>query len=172
MPDDIREASATVLDTIFKDAGVPQADPRLTHINRVETLETIPSTSSWSAAPISSSPMIGLSGPSLDILNQQLIKPTKEQEAEQLFSLTADQYNGVTSQDFFREPEPSSTSSSSQGRRNLGLSLAAMRENSKSSAAEVYTRSLMWDKVPAEVVRDFAKLVADANRHDTPDGAE
>jgi hypothetical protein len=102
--------------------------------------------------------MVGLSGSSLDVLNHQLVQPTKEQEQEQLFSLSADQYNGVISQDF-GEPEPSTSS----GRRNLEESLAAMRSNNKGSAAEVYTRSLLWDKVPAEVVRDFAKLVAESN---------
>jgi hypothetical protein len=103
--------------------------------------------------------MVGLSGSSLDVLNHQLVQPTKEQEQEQLFSLSADQYNGVISQDFGREPEPST----SRGRRNLEESLAAMRSNNKGSVAEVYTRSLLWDKVPAEVVRDFAKLVSESN---------
>lgn len=115
--------------------------------------------------------MIGLSDSSLDILNQQLIAPTKEQEAEQLFSLSADQYNSVTSQDFGRVPE---TSSSSHGRPNLEASLAAMRaeSNNKRSVAHVYTRSLLLDKVPAEVVRDFAKFVAAHNQQDaSPDGA-
>ncbi|KAI9894169.1 MAG: hypothetical protein M1814_004023 [Vezdaea aestivalis] len=169
MPDDIREASATVLDNIFKDAGVQQAPAHLptASLSRIESMEPAPSShASW---PSSSSTFVGLSGSSLDILNQQLVKPSKEQEAEQLFSLSADQYNGVTSQELHRAPE---TAPASQGRRNLGASLAAMRANGKPSVAEVYTRSLMWDKVPSEVVRDFAKLVAECNRQESPDDAD
>jgi hypothetical protein len=159
MPEDIRVASAAVLDNIFKDAGVQQGDPRLT-LNRVESLEPAPSNTAWPAPKntLTAAQMVGLSESSLDVLNHQLVQPTKEQEQEQLFSLSADQYNGVISQDF-GEPEPST----SRGRRNLEESLAAMRSNNKGSAAEVYTRSLLWDKVPAEVVRDFAKLVSQCN---------
>jgi len=39
--------------------------------------------------------------------------------------------------------------------------LASMR-NSKPSAAEVYTRSLLWDRVDAEVVRRFAAFARQA----------
>ena len=39
-----------------------------------------------------------------------------------------------------------------------------MRGNSnKGSAADAYTKSLMWDEVPANVVRDFARLVGERN---------
>jgi len=38
-----------------------------------------------------------------------------------------------------------------------------MRRDSKESAAEVYTRSLLWDQVPADVVRDFARMVGQHN---------
>ncbi|KAI9819478.1 MAG: hypothetical protein M1827_006926 [Pycnora praestabilis] len=163
MSDDIRQASATVLDSIFKDAGVQPSDPPLNTANRVEALEPAPSGTSWplmDKTTLTADEMAGISGSSLEALNHQLIAPTKQQQQEQIFSLSADQYNGVTSQDFLREPEPTSTS---QHRRNLGESLAAMRSNHKESAAEVYTRSLMWDKIPTEVVRDFAKMVSECN---------
>jgi hypothetical protein len=152
MSDDIRAASATVLDTLYKDAGVQQADPRLS-VNRVDSLEPAPSGAAWPLP--SSNHMVGL-GSSLDALNHQLVQPTKQQEEEQLFSLTVDQYNSVTSGDFGGEPE----TSTSQGRRNLEERLGAMRSSNKASVAEVYTRSLMWDKVPVDVVRDFAALVS------------
>jgi hypothetical protein len=35
-----------------------------------------------------------------------------------------------------------------------------MREARGSSAAEVYTRSLLWDTVPEDVVRAFKRAVA------------
>ncbi|KAI9713312.1 MAG: hypothetical protein M1812_006671 [Candelaria pacifica] len=171
MSDDIRAASATVLDNIFKDAGVQPSDPRLNTVNRVEALEPGPSNTAWPAprTTLTAAELVGITGSSpLDVLNhQQLTAPTKEQEQEQLFSLSVDQYNGITSQDFLREPEPPSTS---QHRRHLGESLAAMRANRGESAAEVYTRSLMWDKIPTEVVRDFAKMVEHCNANSRADG--
>ncbi|KAI9831894.1 MAG: hypothetical protein M1819_004616 [Sarea resinae] len=159
MPEDIRAASATVLDNIFKDAGVQPSDPRFSAVGRVEALEPGPSGTSWPVPnpTMSGTDRNGMAGSTLDILHHQLSAPTKEQEGEQLFSLSADQYNGVTSQDFLREAEPST----SPHRRNLGETLAAMRRDNKDSAAEVYTRSLMWDKIPTEVVRDFAKMVSE-----------
>ena len=162
MPDDIIAASATVLDNIFKEAGVQQSDARVVASNRVQSVDSSPSDGTWLASKTSQTPqsMVGLSGSSLGTMSHQLLRPTKEQEQEQLFSLSVDQYNGVTSQEFLREPEPSGVS---QGRRNLGASLAAMRDEHQASAAEVYTRSLLWDTVPAEVVREFAKFVSDSN---------
>ncbi|KAI9809047.1 MAG: hypothetical protein M1825_002336 [Sarcosagium campestre] len=170
MPEDIRAASATVLDNIFKDAGVQHSDSRLPSAgSRVQTMEPVASNLAWVDASASTTGaqdmMTGLGGPSsLDVLSERFVQPTKEQEQEQLFSLSADQYNGVTSQDFLRKPEAPSTS---QGRRNLVAGLNALRNNNnnngKDSAAEVYTRSLMWDKVPKDVVRDFAKFIADSN---------
>ncbi|KAI9880319.1 MAG: hypothetical protein M1830_004198 [Pleopsidium flavum] len=165
LPDDVRAASATVLDTIFKDAGVqPSRDSRLAFSNRIEALEPTPSSTAWPSAKttLSAAEIAGLSRSPLDALHRQLVDPTKEQIGEQLFSLSAEQYNGVTSQDFINEQQSPPTSS--QHRRNLGEALAAMRNNNnKDSAAEVYTRSLMWDKVPAEVVRDFARMVTECS---------
>lgn len=165
LPDDVRAASATVLDTIFKDAGVqPSVDSRLAFTNRVEALECTPSSTAWPSAKttLSAAEIAGLSRSPLDALHHQLVDPTREQIGEQLFSISAEQYNGITSQDFINEqqaPPPAS-----QHRRNLGEALAAMRNNNiKDSAAEVYTRSLMWDKVPAEVVRDFARMVSECS---------
>jgi hypothetical protein len=128
--------------------------------------------------------MVGLTASSLDVLQRQLVQPTRAQEEEQLFSLTASQYGNVvlpSTDACFDDgmpcaaPAPSSSSAAataaasggvmSQGRRELGAGLAAMRNRHKSSAAEVYTRSLLWDKVPAEVVRDFARTVAASNSH-------
>lgn len=173
MPENIRVASATVLDNIFKDAGVPQQDPRLGMATRVEALEPGPSSSAWSGAQMISggttvggnnNNLIGITSSSLDVLQHQLTRPTKEQEEEQLFSLTADQYSGVVSADAYGEPE--SMSMSHGPPRDFGL--AAMRGDNqhKHSAAEVYTRSLLWDKVPAEVVREFARFVADSAAYD------
>ncbi len=157
MSDDVRAASATLLEDIFKDAGVPQTSAVS------EAVAPRPSGNSWSTAPVQSMgghEMVGVTSSALGELADHLAQPTEEQNHEQLFSLSAAQYNGLTSQDFLHHAPQRSTS---QGRRNLAETLAAMRANSKKSAAEVYTRSLLWDQVPAEVVRNFAKMVSESN---------
>lgn len=169
MNEDIRAASTTLLEDIFKDAGVQQAASGIS-----EAVAPLPSGGSWSSNPVASmggSEMVGVTQSTLGDLADRLAQPTEEQNHEQLFSLTAEQYNGLTSQDFLQNAPKRSTS---QGRRNLGETLAAMRSNKKESAAEVYTRSLLWDQVPSEVVRSFAKMVSEANsqnRQDTEDCA-
>ena len=158
MSDDVRAASATILEDMLKDAGVPQTASGVS-----EAMAPLQSGASWSTSHVPSMgghDMVGVTQSSLGDLADSLAQPSEEQVNEQLFSLSAAQYNGLHSQEFLQNAPARSTS---QGRRNLGESLAAMRSNSKNSAAEVYTRSLLWDQVPSEVVRNFAKLVSECN---------
>ncbi|EHK99268.1 hypothetical protein M7I_4877 [Glarea lozoyensis 74030] len=164
--DDVRAASATLLEDIFNDAGVSQA------ASGVQAMAAVPSVSAnaWSAAPMPAmggSEMIGVTPSVLGDLSDTLTRPSEEQNNEQIFSMSAAQYNGLTNHDFLQNTPQRSTS---QGRRNLGETLAAMRANSKKSAAEVYTRSLLWDQVPSEVVRNFAKMVSLSDAHEQQDG--
>ncbi|GME22234.1 Basic-leucine zipper (bZIP) transcription factor [Neofusicoccum parvum] len=171
MPEDVRAASASVLDSIFKDAGV-EPSAQSAHnllVNRVEALEPTPSGSAWPKPTLSGAEFASISqstgNPHFDQLHAQLTQPTKEQEAEQVFSITPSQYNSLTSTDFGRRDEgtPPATPTS-QHRRNLAESLAAMREERKGeTAADVYTRSLLWDKIPTEVVREFKRMVEDTS---------
>lgn len=95
----------------------------------------------------------------LDELHSSLAMPTKEQEHEQVFSLNPDQYNSLTTFEDddidFKPQQPS----------NLQQALAAMRNNGAQSRLEnkatsdVYSRSLLWDRVPEKVVRDFRRMV-------------
>ena len=163
--DDVRAASATILEDMLKDAGVPQTASGVS-----EAIAPLQSGSSWTTSHVPSMGghgMVGVTSSSLGDLADSLAQPTEEQNNEQLFSLTAAQYNGLHSQEFLQNAPVRSTS---QGRRNLVESLAAMRSNSKNSAAEVYTRSLLWNQVPSEVVRNFAKLVAECNPQHQQDG--
>ena len=147
MPDDVRVASSAILKNIYKDAGIePRHTPR----------------------PISNNPGMAQAGtfsthqnPSpLAALHDDLTTPTQQQERDQLFSLSADQYNHMMSDDLFAdEPEQNAHS----GRRSLGEVFAAIRAEKKGPAADVYTRSLMRSEVPANVVRDFARMVAEGS---------
>lgn len=163
MSDDVRTASASLLEDIFKDAGVQNSATGVS-----EALAPLPSggINSWAPSTMSSlgNNMVGVTS-TLGGLADSLTQATEEQNNEQLFSMSAAEYNGLTSQDFLQNAPAPSTS---QGRRNLSETLAAMRSNSKESAAEVCTRSLLWDQVPSEVVRNFAKMVSECNRSDPP----
>jgi hypothetical protein len=162
MSDDVRAASTTLLQDIFKDAGVAHgASASLSNVLS-EASAPRPSDSAWSAENTISMSDFATATSSLTNYADSLAQPTEEQKHEQLFSLTAAQYNGVASPDFLRNA-PTATQSTSQGRRNLADTLASMRRDSKESAAEVYTRSLLWDQVPADVVRDFARMVGQHN---------
>ncbi|KAI0125803.1 bZIP transcription factor [Xylariales sp. AK1849] len=158
--EDVREASATLLENIFKDAGVAQGPN-----TAMTAAAPQPSGANW-ATPVAmrggSGNMNGIAPSVLGDLSDSLTQPSQEQTNEQLFSMTPAQYNGVTSQDFLHNIPHRSAS---HGRRNLAESLAAMRNNDKHSVAEVYTRSLLWDQIPSDVVRNFAKMVAEANAH-------
>ncbi|QPC66216.1 hypothetical protein HYE67_008447 [Fusarium culmorum] len=154
--EDVRVASANILDSVLKDAGVN---------SQSATLQAPPQPSgaaNW-GNPIAMNDMMmdGVAPSMLSELGDTLTQPTQEQTNEQIFSLSAAQYNGVNSQDFLQNaPEKSSPS---QGRRNLAEALAAMRSNKQSDAADVYTRSLLWDQIPNDVVRNFAKMVSECN---------
>ncbi|CAN8098693.1 unnamed protein product [Discula destructiva] len=160
--EDVRAASATLLENVLKDAGVGQSAS-----GHLDAMAPQASATSWASAPTTSMPVLGggLDGMTPSILgdlSDTLTQPTQEQQNEQLFGLTAAQYDGVQSQDFLLNAPAEKPSS--QGRRNLAEALASMQSNSK---AEVYTRSLLWDQIPGDVVRNFAKMVAESNNRDS-----
>ncbi|KAK3078544.1 hypothetical protein LTS18_007247, partial [Coniosporium uncinatum] len=153
-------------------------------IHRVNGLNHRSSGNDWPRTTLSGAEFASLSAPgihgNLDQVHAQLVGTTKDQEAEHLFSMTPSQYNSLTSADFTRRcfavPESgnddsdNSTSAKmqpSQQRRNLAETLRSMREQSKGdTAAEVYTRSLLWEKIPSEVVREFKRMVEESNTVD------
>ncbi|KAG6152670.1 hypothetical protein E4U37_003637 [Claviceps purpurea] len=164
--EDIRAASATLLATVFKDAGVSCLPESM------RSMPPQPSGSAWSqsagagagaGADMSDVDMDNSAAPSmLDDLGHALTRPTQEQMRQHIFSMSATQYNGVGNQDFLSD----SLDTSQQSRKNLADALATMRaasKNDQESAADVYTRSLLWEQIPLEVVRNFARLVAECN---------
>ncbi|KAL4883706.1 hypothetical protein BJY04DRAFT_216054 [Aspergillus karnatakaensis] len=98
-------------------------------------------------------------GSNLDELHNTLAMPTKEQEQEQVFALNAEQYNSLTTFD------ETGAGYKSQQPSNLQQALAAMRGNTAQvrmphkATSDVYSRSLMWDRVPEKVIRDFRRMV-------------
>lgn len=155
--EDVRAASESLLNDVLKDAALAHgADSMMAMAPQL-------SGTAWagpSSMPTSTGMMNGVAPSMLGAMADSLTQPTEQQSNEQLFGLTPAQYNAVQEQNFIRPAPPRSTS---EGRRNLADSLAAMRNNDKQTAAEVYTRSLLWDQIPRDVVRNFAKMIAESN---------
>jgi hypothetical protein len=160
MPEDMRTASATVLRDIYQDAGVQLQDglPAIPHF--AEPAHDTP-TSAQDRHPttLSAFEMANLSASPLDALHHHLAVPGHDPLHEQVFSVPASRYNELASGGMFDRGKPFGS-----GRRsNIGEALAAVRKAGDGPAADVYTRSLMWDKVPQQVLKDFARMVAESN---------
>lgn len=159
LPQPIKTASASILQSIFQDAGVSQNA-------RVQDLEAM--SESWTDSKSAVPQLVGLES-SVAMLNAQLADSSLEGDHQQFMQLTAAEYNEVTSKDF----GPAKVGSI-RGRKHLADGLASLQSHSKPSLAEVYTRSLLWDKVDAEVVRRFAAFAqrAASNRAAAGEGAD
>jgi len=149
---DVRSASAVVLENIYKDAGLQtQAGSQSKLSDAVVVPNGVSRVSANSRT--ASSPLASL--------HHDLVTPSHQQQRDQIFSLSVDQYSHITSDDCFDEQQDTGHP---PRRRNLGDALAAMRAQKQGPAGEVYTRSLLLDKVPADVVRDFARMMEDSKR--------
>lgn len=154
--EDVRAASASILDSVLKDAGVGAQG------QGAQPSAPQPSAVSWNAPMPSMHASMSVAPSMLGELGDRLTQPTEEQTNEQLFSLSPGQYNGVSDQAFL---ENGPQRGRSQGRKNLADALAKMQTADKqNSAADIYTRSLLWDQIPGEVVRNFAKMVSECNK--------
>ncbi|TLS28563.1 hypothetical protein PpBr36_00389 [Pyricularia pennisetigena] len=161
--EDVRAASETILHNVIKDAGI--SEPTTSSF----AMPSLPQPSGSLSWPESSAPAVSATGldgvvPSmLGDLSDFLTQPTAEQTKEHLFSMTAAQYDGMMSDGFLHTSVPEDGErSTSQGRRNLAEALASATQSNK---AEVYTRSLLWDQIPRDVVKTFVKMVAECNQN-------
>ena len=159
MSDDVRAASATVLNHIYKDAGVQMQEIPCANHRVMETTIGNTRPSKERKTTLSAFEIASLSNAPLETLHHQLTAPSEDQLREQAFSLSSIQYNELSSDGGHDQPHLPKYHT----RRNIGGALAAVRSAQEGSAAEVYTRSILWDKVPKDVVRDFARMVAETN---------
>jgi hypothetical protein len=176
MSDEVRAASTVILNNVLKDAGSHgQAQPNLSEAQQshaISGMDATPTVDSWMQPngnkQMAGNTMFSIQGSSsLDSLSAQLMNPTKEQEAEAAFGLTAAQYNSLHSADYNRRSYTAQSEDESgfgNRRKNLAETLQSMDEDARgNNAAEVYTRSLLWNQIPAEVVREFRKLVSESS---------
>lgn len=100
----------------------------------------------------------------LDRMHRSLTAPTKQQEIDQAFSLTPAQYASLTNMDYPALVQPPANEfGQPPQRRPLAEALANMEQQDhaaiRNGKAEVYTRSLLWEQIPADVVRQFREMV-------------
>lgn len=153
MPDEVRAASTTVLDSLLANS---RSDMVLNGMPSINAHEPLQSTGVWNSQPGSSS--------HASAMHRQLTSPSKRQEAEQIFAMTPAQYNNIVNPG--HDSSQQDHASTGPDRRNLAQTLANLREESiaKGGAAEVYTRSLLWDQIPTEVVTQFKELVRESKQ--------
>lgn len=160
--EDVRSASAALLDNVLKESGMASAAAP------IQPLPSRPVTVNNWGDMAGTTPMTGIStdGAASSMLGElhDYIQPTQEQTNEQAFSISAAQYNSVSDQTFMHNGAPGRIIEQSQGRKNLAAALAEIRaSNKQSGSADVYTRTLLWDQIPRDVVRDFIKMFAENN---------
>jgi len=117
--------------------------------------------------------VVSSSGPDrIGDVYRSVTAPTRQQQFDQAFALTPAQYASLTSTEYaegVHEPKDSAT----RPRRNLAEALSALEEkHPHNSKAEVYTRSLLWDRIPADVVQQFKEMVRDHHQIETRNAAE
>lgn len=107
----------------------------------------------------------------MDRVHRSITASTKQQEMDQAFSLTPAQYISMTNGEFqaFEQPPSSAQNGGAdQQRRPLAEALASLEEQpTHSMKAEVYTRSLLWEQIPADVIQQFKEIVRDHNAIET-----
>ncbi|EME49256.1 hypothetical protein DOTSEDRAFT_40499 [Dothistroma septosporum NZE10] len=157
MPPDVRAAAPMVLSNLLSDSGSSNTHDQ----NRIVARR-------GQEMMASNVQQINPRTSRMDRMHRTITAPSKQQEADQAFSLTTAQYASMTNVDYSaysQHPAPSHSEPAPLPRRNLAEALANLEnENLRSSSkAEVYTRSLLWDQIPADVVRQFKEIVRDHN---------
>lgn len=100
----------------------------------------------------------------MERVHRSITATTKQQEMDQAFSLSPAQYISMTNADFPGFDQPAQNEPMNLQRRPLAEALASLEDQQTHGLkAEVYTRSLLWEQIPADVVRQFKEIVRDHN---------
>ncbi|PGH26797.1 hypothetical protein AJ80_01563 [Polytolypa hystricis UAMH7299] len=166
LSEEYRAESANVLKAVLASAAPSEASQSI-------NLGVIPGPSSATNAlptTISGAEMAQITGghgpitSTLDDLHRNLVAPTKEQEEQEVFALSTEQYRALTTLDdddgdANAKAPPSNLQQAYAAMRNTGMQ---NRANAK-HASDIYSRSLLWDRVPEKVVRDFQRMVRECS---------
>jgi len=150
VPSDVRAVAPKVLDNLLAESSAT-------------TSQTNSAQNSEVAHPARASTSHGRSHGRLDEMHHRITSPTKQQEIDAAATLTPAQYASITNMDFTYGDQPNT---SRPPRRNLAEALAGMHDE-RSSKAEVYTRSLLWEQIPPHVVQQFKEVIRDHEEIET-----
>lgn len=154
MPEDVRAAAPAVLNNLLAETGSSTSHD---FNNPAASMGQEPMPS---GLPYSGNPKPGR----IDRMHRTITSPSKQQEIDQAFSLTPAQYASMTNMDYPAYNQQSGNDPAPPQKRNLAEALANLEQSQpRDSKAEVYTRSLLWDQIPADVVRQFKEIVRDHN---------
>ncbi|KAK3722193.1 hypothetical protein LTR37_002626 [Vermiconidia calcicola] len=158
VPEDVRAAAPAVLNGLLAEAG-QSSSPSNSRSTQYTGLEPASSGLAQSTRPRSR----------LEHVHHRITSPTKQQQIDSAFSLTTAQYASLTNMNYNEHAGSSHRADTSpRPRRNLAEALTNAPEgNAQNSKAEVYTRSLLWDQIPADVVKQFKELVRDHHEIET-----
>lgn len=160
MPAEVRAAAPTVLSNLLSEAGSSAGSVTTRNMHQLDH-EPQPSGLPYNGVRSNSR---------LEQMHHRLTSPTKQQEIEQVFAITPAQYASINNMDYQGYDDRSNSAHNNvapRPRRNLAEALAnVQREHQQSSKAEVYTRSLLWDQIPADVVKQFREMVAEHDKID------
>jgi len=156
MPAEVCAAAPTVLNNLLSESG-PRPSPT--------NARTVHAPGQGPPSPSARPYLLPSTNSRLDQLHQRLTSPSKQQEIDQAFALTTAQYASITHMDY-PSPYPDHDAAP-RPRRNLADALALDEHAPPGSKAEVYTRSLLWDQIPADVVKQFREMVRECDEIDS-----
>ena len=155
MPADVRAAAPTVLNSLLSEAN-PSAHQQQARAAMQAFQDPTPS---------NLPSMNNQNANKLDQLHRHMISPSKQQSDEAAFALTPAQYAAFTdvgpSVNEYRDP-----SHVNPARRSLAEALANEHTVSSGNKADIYTRSLLFEQIPPDVVRQFKEMVRDRSQRD------
>jgi hypothetical protein len=155
MPPDVRAAAPTVLSNLLAETNPSGHQQQLRAAMQ-----------SFSEPAPSDVPQMNNRGVNkLDQLHHQMISPSKQQSDEAAFAMTQAQYASLM------DIGPTGDADRMNGqihpaRRNLAEVLANAQTVDPSNKADIYTRSLLFEQIPADVVKQFKEMVRDRSQRD------
>ncbi|MCJ1311380.1 hypothetical protein MMC25_005051 [Agyrium rufum] len=178
MPDDVRAASASVLDHLYQDAGVDGSQQHQTSQMHHQKLVVLSRSKVQPVERYDNKGTLSHTGETpLESLHRHLTSPSDDQNRSQVFGLSASQFRSISgsnehspgaSHGMYTYDEPNQgrsdeLSSVMSPRKKIQESLADWQGKHPVgfSASEGYTRSLLWDRLDADIVKDFARLMAE-----------
>ena len=154
MPPDVRAAAPTILSNLLADTNPSAHQQQLR-----AALQSFPE-------PVASDvPQVNNRGVNkLDQLHHHMISPSKQQSDEAAFAMTQAQYASLM--DIGPTDADRMNGQIHPARRNLAEVLANTQTVDPSNKADVYTRSLLFEQIPADVVKQFKEMVRDRSQRD------